>query len=117
MKLLFDENLSPRLVRRLARLFPESQHVDLIGLHGQIDPAIWDYAGLNQFTIVSKDNDFRQISFLKGPPPKVVWLSVGNAGTQAIGDLLQRSHERIVTFLENPEESLLVLELDLERFG
>jgi predicted nuclease of predicted toxin-antitoxin system len=116
VKLLFDENLSPRLVRRLARLFPESQHVDLVGLHGQVDQAIWDYAGLNQFTIVSKDNDFRQLSFLKGPPPKVVWLSVGNAGTPAIGDLLQRNHQRIVTFLETPEESLLVLALDPEGF-
>jgi predicted nuclease of predicted toxin-antitoxin system len=112
VKFLFDENLSPRLIRRIAPLFPGSQHVDLVGLQGRIDFEIWEYAGIHDFTIVSKDNDFRQISFLKGPPPKVVWLSVGNAGTRAIGDLLQRSHERIIAFAENPEEGLLVLELN-----
>ena len=111
MKLLFDENLSPRLIRRLAELFPESQHVDLVGLHGRTDRTVWDYAGLHRFTIVSKDNDFRQLSFLKGPPPKVVWLSVGNAGTDLIGALLERSHQRIAAFLDDPEAGLLVLEL------
>ena len=116
MKLLFDENLSPRLVRRLSPLFPDSQHVDLVGLHGRTDPAVWDYAESHYFTIVSKDNDFRQLSFLKGPPPKVIWLSVGNADTQAIGELLQRNHGRIVSFLESSEESLLVLELNPAEF-
>jgi predicted nuclease of predicted toxin-antitoxin system len=114
VKLLFDENLSPRLVRRLAPLFPGSQHVDLVGLQGRDDQVIWDYAELHRFTIVSKDNDFRQISFLKGPPPKVVWLSVGNANTHTIGELVQRNHSRIVSFLENPEEALLVLDLNLK---
>jgi predicted nuclease of predicted toxin-antitoxin system len=111
VKLLLDENLSSRLLRRLKVLFPESQHVDLVGLHGRRDRVVWDYAGFHRFTIVSKDNDFRQLSFLKGPPPKVVWLSVGNAGTDLIGELLERSHERIAAFLENLEEGLLVLEL------
>jgi predicted nuclease of predicted toxin-antitoxin system len=111
VKLLLDENLSPRLIRRLATLFPGSQQVDHVGLHGRRDRVIWDYAGFHRFTIVSKDNDFRQLSFLKGPPPKVVWLSVGNAGTDVIGDLLERSYQRIAAFLEDPEEGLLVLEL------
>jgi predicted nuclease of predicted toxin-antitoxin system len=64
VKLLFDENLSPRLVSRLSPLFPDSQHVDLVGLHGQPDKAIWEHAARHEFAIVSKDNDFRQLSFL-----------------------------------------------------
>ena len=111
MKLLYDANLSRRLLKRLAGAFPQSRHVNLETLHSRADHAIWDYAALHGLTIVSKDNDFRQLSFLKGPPPKVVWLSVGNAGTDEIGDLLRRSRDRITTFLENPEEGLLVLEL------
>jgi len=116
VKLLFDANLSRRLLRRLADVFPHSRHVNLEVLPSRTDHAIWDYAAFHDLTIVSKDNDFRQLSFLKGPPPKVVWLSVGNAGTDEIGDLLLRSRDRIATFLENPEEGLLVLELNpLER--
>jgi predicted nuclease of predicted toxin-antitoxin system len=89
--------------------------VDRITLLSRTDHSVWDYAGFHGFTIVSKDNDFRQLSFLKGPPPKVVWLSVGNAGTDAIGDLLLRNQNRIVAFAEDPEEGLLVLELEVEE--
>jgi predicted nuclease of predicted toxin-antitoxin system len=78
VKLLFDENLSPRLAKDLEALFPGSQHADHVGLHGCSDEAVWEHARLQGFTIVSKDNDFRQRSFLKGAPPKVIWLSVGN---------------------------------------
>lgn len=81
MKLLFDENLSSSLVAQLQSEFPDSTHVDLIGMRGIADRGIWNYAGANAFVIVSKDNDFRQLSFLLGPPPKVIWLSVGKAGT------------------------------------
>lgn len=111
MKLLLDENLSPRLLKRLEAVFPGSRQVDRAGLRGWTDKAVWDWAAHHGFTIVSKDNDFRQLSFLHGPPPKVIWLSVGNAGTYEIGELLLRSARRIEVFLQEPEESLLVIEL------
>ncbi len=115
VKLLLDANLSSRLIRRLDPIFPGSQHVDRITLLSRTDHSVWDYAGFHGFIIVSKDNDFRQLSFLKGPPPKVVWLSVGNAGTDAIGNLLLRNQIRIAAFAEDPEEALLVLELEGEE--
>ncbi|MGH8626439.1 MAG: DUF5615 family PIN-like protein [Gammaproteobacteria bacterium] len=65
---LFDENLSPRLVKRLDTTFPGSAHVEFIGVRGQSDQVIWDYAGLHGLTLVSKDNDFRQLGFIKGAP-------------------------------------------------
>jgi len=111
VKLLFDENLSPRLVQRLEPAYPGSAHVDLVGLHGKTDAEIWEFAGRETYTIVSKDNDFRQLSVLYGPPPKVVWLSVGNVGTAAIADLLERHRADVEAFNAAPEESLFVLDL------
>jgi predicted nuclease of predicted toxin-antitoxin system len=110
VKLLFDENLSPSLIRFLAREFPDSQHVDLASLRGHPDLEIWGFARQHEFVIVSKDNDFRQMSFLRGPPPKVIWLSVGNAGTAEIGQLIRQSQEIIEHFGRSADESLLVLE-------
>jgi len=112
VKLLLDANLSFRLLRRVKSAFPASQHVGRITLPSRTDHSVWDYAGFHGYIIVSKDNDFRQLSFLKGPPPKVVWLSIGNAGTNAIGDLLSHNLDRITAFAEDPEEALLVLELE-----
>ena len=81
MRLLFDENLSPRLVQAFEPEYPGSAHVCALGLRGATDGVIWDRARQESYAIVSKDNDFRQMSFLHGAPPKVIWLSVGNAGT------------------------------------
>ena len=70
MKLLFDENLAPRLVAQVIDLFPGSEHVRNVGLATADDAAVWEYAKAGGFAIVSKDADFRQLSFLYGSPPK-----------------------------------------------
>ncbi|MBV8360876.1 MAG: DUF5615 family PIN-like protein [Deltaproteobacteria bacterium] len=111
MKLLCDENLSYRLVSQLATVFPGSQHVDSVGLHSRTDIEIWDFAGNNGFTIVTKDDDFRQRSFLSGAPPKIVWLSVGIAGTQRIARLLVDNNQMIEAFFRDADDSLLILKL------
>ena len=110
MKLLFDENLSPRLVELLAADFPGCTHIEFLGMRGATDSAVWDHARENGYTIVSKDNDFRQRAFLHGPPPKVVWLSVGNTGTRQIAALIRAGGRRLRAFDLDTGESLLVLE-------
>ena len=57
MKLLFDENLSPKLSRLLEDLFPKSIHVRDVGLQATDDPLVWEYAKNNGLTPVSKDAD------------------------------------------------------------
>ena len=54
------------------------------------DRQIWEFAGEHGYAIVSKDADFRQLAFMHGPPPKVIWLRVGNVSTTEILDLIQR---------------------------
>jgi predicted nuclease of predicted toxin-antitoxin system len=72
VKLLLDENLSPRLVKLLADAYPGSVHVSEAGLRGAADQRIWEHARAAGYTIVSKDDDFRQRSLFEGTPPKVV---------------------------------------------
>ena len=79
-------------------------------MRGLADAAVWNYARENGYTIVSKDNDFRQRAFLLGAPPKIVWLSVGNAGTMRIAALLRAGSERLRQFDIDPDESLLVIQ-------
>lgn len=111
MKLLLDENLSPRLPALVADLYPESSHVELVGLRGATDTVVWEYAKAEGYVLVSKDNDFRQRSFQYGAPPKVIWLSVGNAGTAVIRRLLREAREEIERFVASAEEALLVVTL------
>jgi predicted nuclease of predicted toxin-antitoxin system len=98
MKLLFDQNLSFKLCQNIADLFPESNHVRLLGLSEVTDRVLWDYAKTNGFTIVSQDVDFAELAALLGSPPKVVWLRVGNQSTAVISTLIRRHTNLIVAF-------------------
>ena len=109
MKLLFDENLSERLVELLRVEFPDSKHVAQVLGRRCSDESIWTYARSSGYVIVSKDNDFRQRAFLSGPPPKVVWLAAGNAGTDEIAALLGSRSAEMRKFEGTAEEALLVV--------
>lgn len=108
MKLLLDENLSPRLVDALAGLFPGSAHVHGAGLGSATDDAVSRYAREEGFTLVSKDADFFELSQLRGPPPKVVWIRRGNCSTTQIERLL-RAQARIEALADDPEATCRVL--------
>lgn len=108
-KLLLDENLSWRLVEKLQPDFPGTRHTDELGLRGASDIALWDIARRNGFMLASKDDDFRQLCLLRGAPPKVLMLAIGNGGNAAVQELLTRHAARIAAFDAEPNESLLIL--------
>ena len=109
MKLLFDQNLAPRLVHNLADIYPDSVHVREMGLRDADDSVIWEYAKLHSFTIVSKDSDFQQRSLLYGHPPKFIWLRVGNCPVKTIEDLLRKHALAILAFGLDKATSHLML--------
>jgi predicted nuclease of predicted toxin-antitoxin system len=109
MKLLFDQNLSPRLPRLLADIYPESIHVRDVGMLESADIDIWQYAKQNGFAIVSKDSDFQQWSLLYGAPPKFIWLRVGNCTRDRIENLLRKHSASIHTFEIDHNKAHLML--------
>jgi predicted nuclease of predicted toxin-antitoxin system len=109
MKLLFDENLSPKLVQALADIFPDSAHVDRIGLGGGADNDVWEYAKEHGFTLVSKDSDFYDKSMLYGHPPKVIWIKRGNCTNRQIQLLLRNRIEAIEAFYLDEQVSFISL--------
>lgn len=113
MKLLFDENVSDRLAKLLADVFPDSSHVRNDGLRGTEDRNVWELARKDGFTIVSKDTGFRERSYGGGTAAEGRRLDVGNAGTKAIEDLLrrERERERILRFTDSEQSSLLILSI------
>lgn len=109
VKLLFDQNLAPRLVRDVANRFPGSRHVRDLGLQAADDRTIWDRAAADGFLIVTKDDDFRQRSFLVGHPPKVLWLRLGNCRTETVSGLLSERAADIERFAADAQSALYVL--------
>ena len=109
MKLLLDENLSPRLVSRLAELFGEIMHVRNVGLQQAEDRSIWSWAKLHGYTVITADADFVSLSQELGFPPKVVHLEQCDFPYRVIEDLLRRNAVRITDF--DKDEAIGVLAL------
>jgi predicted nuclease of predicted toxin-antitoxin system len=109
VKLLFDSNLSYKLVRNLADLFPDSAHVSTLGISRSDDWTVWMSAGAQGFVLVTKDEDLPQLALVKGHPPKVIWIRLGNCSTGQIESLLRWRIDAIREFVADPELSVLTL--------
>jgi predicted nuclease of predicted toxin-antitoxin system len=109
MKLLFDQNLSPKLVKRLTDLFPDSSHVQSEGLDCASDDQVWEHARLKGFAVVSKDADYNNLSVVRGSPPKVIWLVLGNCSTAHVEAVFRARFADIEAFGNDPSVGTLTL--------
>ena len=109
MKLLFDQNLSPRLVDLLVDVFPESLHVQSVGLDRATDEAVWRFALDRGFTIVTKDSDFQERSQVAGSVPCVVWIRRGNSSTADIEVMLRKHADAIAVLGPDRDTEFLIL--------
>ncbi|MFT4176295.1 MAG: DUF5615 family PIN-like protein [Luteolibacter sp.] len=118
MKWLIDENLPFQIGRELAL---DYLHATRIG--EQItDSELWNYAKQNNMVILTRDTDFFDRFLLLGPPPKVVWIRLGNLTKQqlieevvrrwnTIGRLIQKHdliqvHPQSLETMDFPEDPL-----------
>ena len=113
MKLLFDQNISYRITNILSNSFPQAKHISQVGLLDLTDTGIWEYARQNGFCIVTFDSDYYDLSIVKGSPPKIIWLRIGNVTTQRIAELLIDNLELISLFISDTNyKDLSCLELE-----
>ena len=101
MKLLLDQNISFRVVKRLKKHFPIVEGVRENGLYNQDDRVIWDFCRLNGYTIVTFDEDLYDLTTLYGPPPKIIWLRTGNLGNDGVVNLIVRYKPTIDFFIND----------------
>lgn len=80
-------------------------------MKGASDAAIWEYAAANGLTIVTRDDDFRQLAVLHGHPPKVVWVTVGNCSTNYLAALLRENQAVLQWFERDEERSIMTLDI------
>jgi len=110
MKLLFDNNISHKLVARISDIFPNSTHVMTINLDESEDDKIWEHAKENDFISVTKDADFNEISLLKGFPPKVVWIRIGNCKIADIEKIIRNNNIVINEFYRNQNSGIIEID-------
>lgn len=109
MKLLIDQNLPRSLVDHFSAEFPGSIHITSLALDEAADETLWAHARANGFIIITKDSDFQQLSYLLGPPPKVIWLRCGNRSVEQIVRLILENLPTLQSFEQDPTAALLAL--------
>lgn len=113
MRLLFDQNISFRVVKQLKATFPEVVGVRECGLFNVDDYQIWEYARQNNHTVVSFDEDIPDIGSVRGFPPNIIWLRTGNLSNQSIIDLFKDHSEQFAAFIANERKGCLMVYLTL----
>jgi predicted nuclease of predicted toxin-antitoxin system len=103
--LLFDQNISFRVVKKLIEHFPNCAQVRDLGLEGNTDAQIWAFAQKNDFVVVTFDADFSDLASFYGHPPKVIWLRTGNTTTDEIVSILIGRKKLIHDFIEGVDYS------------
>lgn len=112
MSLLFDQNISFRVVNKLEPVFPNCKHVSSCNLLNAKDLQIWNFAKKENLAIVTFDSDFFDLSIIKGHPPKILWLRGYNLVSSQIVELLSSKQSIILDFLaDDSENSASCLEL------
>ena len=113
MKLLFDQNISFRVVKHLSTVFQECRQVRELFLENSADKKIWEFAKKEDFTIVTFDADFYDLVTLYGHPPKVIWLRIGNTSTENLAKSIEGHAEIIKAFItDNNYKDIGCLEID-----
>jgi predicted nuclease of predicted toxin-antitoxin system len=107
VKLLFDQNLSYRIVSKIDKLFPNSKHIAALGLDNASDIEVWKYAKENNFVIVTKDSDFNELCTLYNFPPYVIWLRVGNSNVKTAIELLTKYKKQITDIIFENETGII----------
>jgi predicted nuclease of predicted toxin-antitoxin system len=80
-----------------------------MGLDQENDNVIWAIAKQQDYIIVTKDSDFNELLILKGFPPKVIWIRLGNSSTQMIESLLRDNYEMICNFSQDASLGIITL--------
>jgi len=106
MKLLFDENISYRILPLLKDHFEQAESIFNVKSVKE-DLEIWNYAKRNGFTIVTFDEDFYDWQLLKGFPPKIIWLRMGNTPTKFLAERLIAEKDQIKRLIDDSELGVL----------
>ncbi len=104
MRVWIDAQLPPSLAKSLQRACSvEAHHLLDLGLIHAKDEEIYRAAAKAGSIVVTKDSDFVRILERLGPPPQVLWLTMGNVGNAELWRVLEVQWPRVRTLFESGE--------------
>jgi predicted nuclease of predicted toxin-antitoxin system len=95
VQIWIDAQLPPSIATSFRRAFSvDALHVLELGLVGAKDEQIYEAARSADAIVVTKDSDFVRILERLGPPPRILWITIGNATNAELWQTLERHWPR-----------------------
>jgi predicted nuclease of predicted toxin-antitoxin system len=99
-----DAQLPVSLAGSLQRTFAvAAKHVFELGLVQAKDEGIYRAAAKAGAIIATKDSDFVRLQERFGPPPRILWITMGNVGNAELWKALEAQWPRICAHFEAGE--------------
>ena len=96
MLLRIDAQLPPLLVDKFRRRFGlRAEHVFGLGQTRANDEDIFESCREANAILLTKDDDLVRILERRGPPPRVLWITMGNASNAQLWSALEANWDRI----------------------
>jgi predicted nuclease of predicted toxin-antitoxin system len=115
VRILLDQNLSPKLIRKLVDVLPGLESVYEHDLIGASDLFIFEWARRSAFSaVVSADRDFVLLAERLGTPPKIIRIDRCEYSSAVLEQLLRRESIRIQAFLGS-DRAVLILNTAARR--
>jgi len=96
MKILCDIHISIKITKLFASKGISSVHVnDILNKWFTSDIKIGDFADENDFTVITKDSDFKNSHFIKKSPKKLIKINLGNISTVRLLEIFESCYTLI----------------------
>ena len=104
MILWIDAQLSPALAPWITQQFGiEAYSAKWLGYRDATDPVIFQTAREVGAVVMTKDSDFLRLLEQYGPPPQVLWVTLGNTSNARMREVLSRVLLQAAALLESGE--------------
>ncbi|MGH8566276.1 MAG: DUF5615 family PIN-like protein [Gammaproteobacteria bacterium] len=104
MRFWIDAQLPPSLARWIAHeIGTEAVALRDVGLRDARDSEIFEAARIANAVILTKDADFVELVYARGPPPQVIWITCGNSTNRHLKGILALTFQNAMRLLEQGE--------------
>jgi predicted nuclease of predicted toxin-antitoxin system len=117
MNWLVDAQLPPRLCEWLRIKGDYCIHVPELSNGIQIpDETLWLYAKKENLIIISKDRDFFDFSILRGSPPQILYINVGNCSNDRLLMIMDHVWEEIIKAFAAGNSLVIITQSGIQKF-
>ena len=113
MKILCDVHIAVKVSKFFSSKGIETEHVNqILDKWYTKDSDICQYADKNDFTVVTKDIDFKNSHFINQTPKKLIKINLGNISTKSLIAIFDNSIDKLKEYFGSHKKCYVEIDTD-----